>query len=133
MIIDVQSVRDILPAFGYEDVTSNDEILIRHAIERVILRLKAYTNQTVLPKGLKYEAINMSVAEFLFIKKQSGNLQDGEHGITFPNVIKQFTEGDTNVSANMAGKDDEAMFNNWIEKQRHGDPVIIEHYRRLHW
>lgn len=132
MLVTVQSVREYLPAFGYTP-DDDDDIIIRHAIERVIARLHAYTNQCVLPAPIKYEAINMSVAEFLFIKKTTGNLQNGEGGISFPNIVRQFTEGDTNLSANMAGKDDEAMFNDWLEKTRHGDPYILEHYRRLHW
>lgn len=131
MIVDVQSVRDYLPAFGYTPKDS-DNIIIRHAIERVLLRIKAYTNQVTIPKELKYEAINMAIGEFLFIKKTTGNL-DKEDGIGFRDIVRQFTEGDTNLSANMAGKDDETIFNEWVDKTRHGDPYILEHYRRLHW
>ncbi len=131
MIVDVQSVREYLLAYGYTPKDS-DNIIIRHAIERVIVRLHAYTNQTVLPLELKYEAINMAIGEFLFIKKSTGNL-DSEDGIGFKNIVRQFTEGDTNLSANMAGKDDETIFNEWVNKQRHGNPYILEHYRRLHW
>ena len=131
MIVDVQSVKEYLPAFGYTPKDS-DTIMIRHAIERVILRLKAYTNQVTLPNELKYEAINMAIGEFLFIKKSTGNLDD-EDGISFKDIVRQFTEGDTNMSANMAGKDDETIFNEWLEKTRHGNPYILEHYRRLHW
>lgn len=127
-------VMDYLPAFGYTVKDErNDTIVMNHALERAIQRALTFTNQKTIPKGLEYEIINMAVGEFLYIKKITGGLRDGENGLVFPNVIKQFTEGDTNVSANAQGKNDEANFENMIERMRYGDPFVLEHYRRLHW
>lgn len=132
MIVTVQTIKEELPAFSYQP-DERDDIMIRHAIDRVTRRVLAFTNQTTLPIGLREEIISMAVGEFLFLKKTTGGLRDGDKGIVFPNVIKQFTEGDTNVSANAQGKNDEANFENMIDKMRFGDPYILEHYRRLHW
>lgn len=132
MIITVQRVKEELPAYSYQP-DERDDIMIRHAIDRVTRRALAFTNQTTLPIGLREEIISMAVGEFLFLKKTTGGLRDGDRGIQFPNVIKQFTEGDTNVSANAQGKNDEALFEDMINKMRFGDPYVLEHYRRLHW
>ena len=126
------TVRDYLPAYGYEP-NENDRIMITHALERAIERALAFTNQKTLPDGLRYEVIQMAVGEFLFMKKVTGGLRDGDNGIVFPDVIKQFTEGDTNVSANAQGKNDEANFEEMVNRMRYGDPIVLEHYRRLHW
>ena len=134
MMLTTQTVMEYLPAFGY---TVRDErqdtIMMRHALERAIERALTFCNQKKIPKGLEYEIINMAVGEFLYIKKITGGLRDPECGIEFPDVIKQFTEGDTNVSANAASKNDEANFEKMIDDMRHGDPYVLEHYRRLHW
>lgn len=132
VVLTADMVRDYLPAYGYTP-TEDDKIMIQHALERAIERALAFTNQKKLPDGLKYEVIQMAVGEFLFLKKSIGGLRDGEGGIKFPTVIKQFTEGDTNVSANDQGKNDEANFEKMIDDMRFGNPWILEHYRRLHW
>lgn len=132
MFLSTETVMNYLPAYGYQK-QDGDDLFMRHAIERVMMRIRTYTNQPCVPKELKLEAINMAIGEFLFIKKSTGHLLDGENGIVFPNVIKQFTEGDTNVSANAKGKDDEANFNKWVDQLRMGDPFVLEHFRRLHW
>lgn len=128
----LDTVRDYLPAYGYQP-DERDYIMIQHALERAIERALAFTNQKTLPNGLRYEVIQMAVGEFLYLKKVTGGLSDGEHGIVFPDVIKQFTEGDTNISANAQGKNDEANFEDMVNRMRYGDPIVLEHYRRLHW
>lgn len=135
MDLTTETVLEYLPAFGYQPDPEKDTIMMRHALERVIERALAFTNQCTLPKGLKYEIINMAVGEFLFLKKATGGLRDREDGdgIVFPDIVKQFTEGDTNVSANAQGKNDEANFEKMVDDMRFGNPYILEHYRRLHW
>lgn len=132
VVLNTDTVRDYLPAYGYTP-KDEDKIMITHALERAIERALAFTNQKKLPEGLKYEVIQMAVGEFLFLKKSIGGFNDSDEGIVFPDLIKQFTEGDTNVSANSHGANNEKNFETMVNNMRFGDPIVLEHYRRLHW
>lgn len=132
MILDVETIRRHLPSYGYTP-DDKDSLMIQNALETAIHRALSITNQKRLPEGLKYEVVKMAVGEFLFLKKITGGLEDGSHGIGFKARITQFTEGDTNMSATDKGKNDESIFEDWIQGLRFGDPYILEHFRRLHW
>lgn len=132
MNLTADTIRAHLPSFGYEP-TDNDTIMITHALDRAIHRALSYTNQEKIPRGLEKEIINMAVGEFLFLKKSIGALDDGENGIEFNAHITQFTEGDTNISAKDKGTNNEVNFENWINYLRFGDPIVLEHFRRIHW
>lgn len=132
MVLDVDTVRLQLPAYGYTP-DDNDRVMIKSALQTSIHRALTLTNQKKLPDGLKYEVLKMAIGEFLFLKKITGGLEDGSHGIKFKARITQFTEGDTNVSATDKGKNDEAIFEDWLNRMRYGDPWVFEHYRILPW
>lgn len=132
IVLDVNTVRLQLPAYGYTP-DEGDEVMIKSALQTSIQRAMTLTNQKKMPDGLKYEVLKMAIGEFLFIKKVTGGLEDGSHGIKFKARITQFTEGDTNVSATDRGKNDEQNFEDWLDRMRFGDPWVLEHYRKLHW
>lgn len=132
MILDVDTLKLHLPSFGYTP-TDDEDIMLQNALELSIHRALAFTNQCKLPEGLKYEVLNMAIGEFLYMKKITGGLEDGSHGIKFRPRITQFTEGDTNISATDKGKNDESNFEQWLDRMRFGTPWVLEHYRRLHW
>lgn len=132
MELNVDTVYLQLPVYGYTPEES-EKPMIKSALQTSIHRALTFTNQRTLPDGLKYEVLKMSIGEFLYIKKITGGLDDGSHGIAFKAHIRQFTEGDTNVSANDKGRNDETMFEDWINSMRYGDPWVLEHYRKIHW
>lgn len=132
MILDVDTIYRHLPSYGYTP-TDKDRLMIQNALEISIHRALSFTNQKKMPKGLEYEVVNMAVAEFLYMKKITGGLDDGENGIGFKAHITQFTEGDTNLSAADKGKNNESNFEDWVGHARFGNPYVLEHFRRLHW
>lgn len=124
-----EKVIGLLPSFGYTR-TEKDTGLLKLAIDTVVERVKAYTNQRQIPDGLIPEMLMMIIGEFLYIKKQFGGLDEG--GITFPTRITQYTEGDTSISFGKTDKT-ESDFDDTLNYMRYGNPSVIEHYRRIHW
>lgn len=135
--IDIQDVRSELKAYGYSPVDT-DDVIIRGCIDRVIAKVKSFTNLRKLPDKLKPTVLSMCCGEFLYFKKISGGLREGAYGnktgsLNFRDRVTQWTEGDSSVSLTAAGKDDEAMFNDFIDELRKGDYRILEHFRVLDW
>lgn len=139
MELDWIDIRAELPAYGYTPNEGTDRIMVRSCIDVVISRLKSFTNCPKLSEKLKPEAIKMVCGEFLYRKKITGQLygssSDGNAGggLNFPGRVTQWSEGDTSVSLTAAGKNDEADFIAFLDKMRHGDPWVLEHFRRLDW
>lgn len=125
----LKRVTELLPSFGYKHF-DKDNGLLKLAIETVIERVKAYTNQKMIPDGLLPEMQMMIVGEFLYLKKQFGGLDEG--GISFPARITQYTEGDTSISFGKTDKT-ESDFDRALDYMRYGNPSVIEHYRKIHW
>lgn len=132
MILDIDTIKMRLRAYGYES-DDRDNLMVQSALETAIHRALSLTNQRKMPRGLEFEVVRMAVGEFLYMKKMTGGLEDGSHGISFKPRITQFTEGDTNISATDKGKNDESNFERWLEGMRMGDPSVLEHFRRIHW
>lgn len=135
--VDVIDVRSELKAFGYSP-NDDDDIMIRGAIDRVIAKVKSFTNLRRLPDKLKPTVISMACGEFLYVKKITGGLREGAYGsvsgsLKFRDRVTQWTEGDSSVSLTAAGKDDEANFDKFIDNLRKGDYRILEHFRVLDW
>ena len=129
MAITVADVKKLLPSFGYTP-SEKDNTVLQLAVDRITVRIKAYTHLTSIPLELEPEMLTMMVGEFLYMKKNLGGLEDG--GIKFPSRVSQVTEGDTSISISNVGKVEED-FDNMIDGLRKGDPRILDHWRALHW
>lgn len=111
--------------------SSSDDMLLKHAIDKVTNHINSQTNLLSIPNGLKEIAIDMVVGEFLLTKKAMG-LLDIET-LNFEAVAKQVQDGDTNVVfAVEAIRTPEAQFDAFILYLQHGNTDFIK-YRVLTW
>lgn len=111
--------------------SSSDDMLLKHAIDKVTYHINSQTNLLSIPKGLKEIAIDMVVGEFLLTKKAMG-LLDVET-LNFGVVAKQVQDGDTNtVFAVEANTTPEAQFNAFMAYLRHNEVDFVR-YRVLTW
>lgn len=111
--------------------SSSDDMLLKHAIDKVTSHIKNQTNLSVVPRGLKELAIDMVVGEFLLTKKAMG-LLDVET-LNFEAVAKQVQDGDTNVVfAIEANRTPEAQFEAFILYLKHSNTDFVK-YRVLTW
>lgn len=111
--------------------SSSDDMLLKHAIDKVTNHIKNQTNLSAVPNGLKEIAIDMVVGEFLLTKKAMG-LLDVEK-LNFEAVAKQVQDGDTNVVfAVEANRTPEAQFEAFILYLKHSNTDFVK-YRVLTW
>lgn len=111
--------------------SSSDDMLLKHAIDKVTSHIKNQTNLSAVPNGLKEIAIDMVVGEFLLTKKAMG-LLDVET-LNFEAVAKQVQDGDTNiVFAVEANRTPEAQFEAFILYLKHSNTDFLK-YRVLTW
>lgn len=131
----VNMLEEILPAYNYKPVES-DRVMLRWAWQNAVHRVKEFCNIRSIPDDLYMEIAKMAIGDFLKSKKSMGQLNfdsDAEGGIRFPHRVTQFTEGDTSLSMTPSGKNDEANFDDMVDKMSRGNPWVLEHHRRLHW
>lgn len=82
-----------LESFGYT-VQEADTWAIAFSIQKVENNIKNSCNTTVIPLGLESTAVDMVCGEILFVKKQSGTLEDFDLEM----MVKQVQAGDTNIT-----------------------------------
>ena len=124
-----EAVLKRLVSFGYE-LKDDDGWVLCFAMQKVENRIKNSCNTTSIPDGLFYIAVDMVCGEFLFTKKQTGQLEITK--LDFSGAIKQISEGDTSVTF-ADGTSDEDKFNrmiNYLMTNGEGDFVC---YRKLKW
>ena len=111
--------------------SSSDDMLLKHAIDKVTSHIKNQTNLSAVPNGLKEIAIDMVVGEFLLTKKSMGLLDVSS--LDFDVVEKQVQDGDTNtVFAVSESTTPEAQFNAIINYLQHNEIDFVK-YRVLTW
>lgn len=118
-----------LVSLGYK-VEENDDWFISYVIKAVENHIKNSCNVTIIPDGLFNIAVDRVCGEFLFAKKQSGQLTID--GLDLDGAIASISEGDTRVSF-VAGASDDDRFNqlvNYLMTKGEGDFVC---YRKLKW
>lgn len=74
---------------------AGDDPLIPYMINSVTERVKNETNQSKIPKGLRWLCVELVVGEYLAFKKNAGQLDID--GLDLEAAIKQIQEGDTNT------------------------------------
>ena len=86
-----------LETFGYEfKEGTNDDWLIAFAINKVESHIKTVTNRTDIDENLIGIAVDRVCGEFLFTKKQTGQLT--ELSLDLDGAVKTVQIGDTNVT-----------------------------------
>ena len=117
-----------LDSFGYE-VKESDAWMIGFAMQKVENHIKNECNTSEIPDGLHQSAVDMVCGEFLFSKKQTGQLEIGDLDLT--GAVESIKEGDTQV--NFTGASDEDKMNaflNFLMNEGNGDFVC---YRKIRW
>ena len=90
MLDDAIALLDALNVTG-----AADDPLLPYMVNSVTERVKNETNQSELPEGLHYVAVELVVGEYLTFKKNAGQLEID--GLDLEAAVKQIQEGDTNT------------------------------------
>lgn len=125
----VDTVKERLKSFGYE-VKESDEFSLTFCVDKVRNTIKNDTNQSEVPEGLEHIAVDRVCGEFLFTKKQTGQLNIGE--LDLAGAVTSIKEGDTQINFD-AGSSDESRFNqlvNYLMNQGEGDLIC---FRKIRW
>ena len=118
-----------LISLGYK-LEENDDWILCFAMQSVENKIKSSCNVTSVPNELLNVAVDRVCGEFLFTKKQTGQLTM-EH-IDLSGAIASISEGDTSVSF-VPGATDDDRFNvliNTLMTKGEGDFVC---FRKLKW
>ena len=92
----IEKILKRLISFGYTP-NENDSWIITFFILKVENHIKNSCNISEIPNELKEVEIDRICGEFLFSKKQTGQL-NAENGFDLEMAIKQVQAGDTNVT-----------------------------------
>jgi hypothetical protein len=118
-----------LISLGYK-FKENDDWILCFAMQNVENSIKNHCNVTSVPDGLFSMAVDRVCGEFLFAKKNSGQLT--MEGLDLDAAIASISEGDTSISF-VSGASDDDRFNtlvNYLMNKGEGDLIC---YRRLKW
>lgn len=124
-----EAVLQRLISFGYK-FQENDDWILCFAMQTVENHIKSSCNVTSIPDGLSNVAVDRVCGEFLFAKKQTGQLT--MEGLDLDGAIASISEGDTSVSF-VAGATDDDRFNQLVKvlmTKGEGDFIC---YRQLRW
>lgn len=114
---------------GYK-INSDDAWSICFSIQKVENHIKNFCNILTIPDGLLQIAADRVCGEFLFAKKQSGQLDIDS--IDLSSVVTSIREGDTDVSFNN-NTSDETRFNQLLDYMINAGESDFICYRRLKW
>lgn len=92
----IEQILKRLLSFGYKP-SETDSWMITFCIQKVENHIKNSCNISEIPNGLKEIEIDRICGEFLFSKKQTGQL-NAETGFDIEMAVKQVQAGDTNVT-----------------------------------
>lgn len=118
-----------LDSFGYA-AGSCDEWPVAFATQKVRDQILAECNLLEIPEELNTSVVDMVCGEFLFAKKQTGQLELG--GIDLDSAVTSIKAGDTQVNFASSGSD-EARFMQLLDYLlNHGRRNLLC-YRRMRW
>lgn len=128
--ITVANVSARLKQLGYI-VTDDDIPQLKFELEKIIAYVLNYCNITTIPEILNPRIIDRIAGEFLFYKKNSGELE----GFDYDTVIKEIKEGDTTLryATGADGDTAESRFDNFINKLERGFDKWLTKFRRISW
>lgn len=118
-----------LVSLGYT-LKEDDEWALCFAMQGVENRIKNSCNITSIPDGLFNVAVDMTCGEFLFTKKQTGQLTLESLDLT--GAIASVSMGDTSVSFDSNASDEDKLNQllNYLMTKGEGEFVC---YRKLKW
>lgn len=123
-----EAVLKRLVSFGYT-LKEDDSWLICFAMQKVENHIKNSCNTTDVPDGLFNVAVDMVCGEFLFTKKQTGQLEIAD--LDFDGAFTSIKEGDTQV--NFGGSSDEEKFDQMVNCLLHHGEGDFVCYRKIRW
>jgi hypothetical protein len=129
-VVTRENVNDRLSQLGYE-VTEQDAGQVDFELWKILNYVMNYCNISIIPHRLDYRIIDRVCAEFLFYKKNSGQLE----GFDYDTVIKRITEGDTTIQyATGQGEDTpENRFDSFVKQLERGFDKWLTHFRCIKW
>ena len=122
-----EMVLNRLVSFGY-GLKEDDSWILCFATQKVENHIKNSCNITAVPNGLLHVAVDMVCGEFLFSKKQTGQLVIAD--LDLSSAIQQISEGDTSVTF---ATSDEEKFNqmlSYLMTKGEGDFIC---FRKIRW
>lgn len=123
-----EAVLKRLVSFWYT-LKEDDSWLICFAMQKVENHIKNSCNTTDVPDGLFNVAVDMVCGEFLFTKKQTGQLEIAD--LDFDGAFTSIKEGDTQV--NFGGSSDEEKFDQMVNYLLHHGEGDFVCYRKIRW
>ena len=124
-----EAVLKRLVSFGY-DLEEDDGWVLCFCMQKVENHIKNFCNIDSIPDGLFNAAVDRVCGEFLFTKKQTGQLNIGE--LDLDGAVTSIKEGDTQINFD-AGSSDESRYNqlvNYLMNQGEGDLIC---FRKIRW
>jgi hypothetical protein len=124
-----EDIKNRLEFFGYT-LLDSDSLALGFTIDKVENKIKNECSITEIPDGLYQVEIDRICGEFLFAKKQSGQLTEYD----FELIEKQIQDGDTTVTyAIEAGQTPEQRFDKLIKNLMDCGKGEFASFRRLKW
>lgn len=123
-------VIDRLSQLGYTAVEA-DGSHIDFELEKITNYTLNHCNITTVPAIVESRLIDRVCGEFLYYKKNSGELE----GFNYDAVIKQIKEGDTSITYAVGQGEDtpENRFDAFVKQLERGYDKWITPHRRLRW
>ena len=128
--IELQTVKDRLTALGVELIPS-DDVLLNFSIDKITNHIKNETNQYGIPNGAYEVAIDMVIADFLFVKYATGTIDIETINFDVTSV-KSVKDGDTTVDYGDSSVSPAQKFTVWLNSLFHKD-YDWSIWRRLRW
>lgn len=123
-----EDIKNRLAFFGYT-LLDSDTLAMNFVIDKVENKIKNECNITEIPDGLYQVEIDRICGEFLFAKKQSGQLTEYD----FEASIKEIKDLDTTVVYAVGSDSSEKQFDSLIDSLRNYGEREILSFRRLRW
>lgn len=127
-MVDRDNIIDRLKQLGYE-ATEDDYDQIDFELNKIINYTLNYCRITTLPDLIDYRLTDRVCFEFLFYKKNSGQLV----GFDYDVAIKSIREGDTQIQYAVGSGEDtpENRFDTMVRQLERGYDKWITRYRRI--
>lgn len=121
---------DRLGQLGYV-AENSDNNQIDYELEKITNYTLNYCNITTVPTIVEKRLIDRVCGEFLYYKKNSGELE----GFNYDAVIKEIKEGDTTIKYAVGQGEDtpENRFDAFVKQLERGYDKWITPHRRLRW
>ena len=128
--ITINDITARLKHLGYI-VVDDDIPQLKFELEKIENYVLNYCNITTIPQILYLRIVDRVACEFLFYKKNSGELTDFDYDA----VIKEVKEGDTTLKYATGADGDtvESRFDKFLNKLERGFDKWITPHRKLRW